>query len=153
MTDTTATTWPAKSSGSESASALVTERGKTTIDDTVVAKIAGIAAREIAGVHNMGTGAARAMGALRERFPGAARQSVTQGVNVEVGERQAAIDVDIVCEYGVRIVDVTNAVRQNIIDRIQDMTGLEVTEVNISVDDVYTGEDRQEEPPPPERVQ
>jgi uncharacterized alkaline shock family protein YloU len=100
----------------------------------------------------MGTGAARAMGALRERLPGSARTSITQGVNVEVGERQAAVDVDIVCEYGVRIVEVTNAVRENIVDRIQDMTGLEVTEVNISVDDVYTGEDRQEEPQP-ERVQ
>ena len=150
MTDTSTTSM--QPSGASRGSALVTDRGRTTIADTVVAKIAGIAAREIAGVHNMGTGAARAMGALRERLPGSARTSITQGVNVEVGERQAAVDVDIVCEYGVRIVEVTNAVRENIVDRIQDMTGLEVTEVNISVDDVYTGEDRQEEPQP-ERVQ
>ena len=150
MTDTSTTAL--QPSSASSGSALVTERGRTTIADTVVAKIAGIAAREIAGVHNMGTGAARAMGALRERLPGSPRTSITQGVNVEVGERQAAIDVDLVCEYGVRIVDVTNAVRQNIVNRIQDMTGLEVTEVNIAVDDVYTGEDRPEEPPP-ERVQ
>ena len=150
MTETSTTA--VQPSGSSGGSALVTERGRTTIADTVVAKIAGIAAREIAGVHNMGTGAVRAMGALRERLPGSARTSITQGVNVEVGERQAAIDVDVVCEYGVRIVDVTNAVRQNIVNRIQDMTGLEVTEVNIAVDDVYTGEDRPEEPQA-ERVQ
>ena len=149
MTETSTTT--PQTTGT-SGSALVTERGRTTIADAVVAKIAGIAAREIPGVHNMGTGAARAMGALRDRLPGAARSTITQGVNVEVGERQAAIDVDIVCEYGVRIVDVTNAVRRNITERIEDMTGLEVTEVNIAVDDVYTGEDRQEEPQP-ERVQ
>ncbi|MGI8758363.1 MAG: Asp23/Gls24 family envelope stress response protein [Acidimicrobiales bacterium] len=148
MTDTTTSTLDNTSSG---ASALVTDRGKTTIAHSVVSKIAGIAAREIAGVYNMGTGSARAMGALRERLPGSARSNVSQGVSVEVGERQAAIDVDIVCEYGVRIVDVANAVRANITDRVQEMTGLEITEVNISVDDVYTGDDKEE--PQPERVQ
>lgn len=148
MTDT-ATMAPEKSGAGTSA--LMTDRGKTTIADSVVAKIAGIAAREISGVHNMGTGSARAMGALRERLPGSTRSNVSQGVSVEVGERQAAIDIDIVCEYGVRIVDVANAVRKNITDRVQDMTGLEITEVNISVDDVYTGDDKEE--PQPERVQ
>lgn len=149
MTDTT-TTVPEATAGSVN-SALVTDRGRTTIAHAVVAKIAGIAAREIAGVHNMGTGAARAMGALRERLPGSTRSNISQGVSVEVGERQTAIDVDIVCEYGVRIADVATAVRSNITSRVQDMTGLEVTEVNISVDDVFTGDDKEE--PPPERVQ
>lgn len=149
MTDTSTTTPATRGGGS---SALVTEHGKTTIAHTVVAKIAGIAAREIAGVHNMGTGTARAMGALRERLPGSTRTNISQGVSVEVGERQAAVDVDIVCEYGVRILDVADAVRKNIIDQVQDMTGLEVTEVNISIDDVFTGDDTNKEPPP-ERVQ
>lgn len=150
MTDTTSTTQEITRSGS---SALVTEHGKTTIAHSVVAKIAGIAAREIAGVHNMGTGTARAMGALRERLPGSTRSNISQGVSVEVGERQAAIDIDIVCEYGVRIVDVANAVRKNITDQVQDMTGLEVTEVNIAVDDIFTGDDSNKEQPQPERVQ
>lgn len=150
MTETT-TTVPGTNPNSGS-SALVTERGRTTIAHAVVAKIAGIAAREIPGVHNMGTGAARAIGALRERLPGSTRSSsISQGVSVEVGERQTAIDVDIVCEYGVRIADVATAVRSNITDRVQEMTGLEVTEVNISVDDVFTGDDSEEAPP--ERVQ
>lgn len=135
---------------SESASALVTDRGRTTIADSVVAKIAGIATREIAGVHDMGTGTARTMGALRDRLPGANQTNVSRGVAVEVGERQAAVDIDIVCEYGVRIVEVADAVRRNITERVQSMTGLEITEVNIAVDDVFTGEDRQE--PQPERV-
>lgn len=125
-------------------SALVTEKGRTSIADSVVAKIAGIATREIAGVYDMGTGTARAVGALRDRLPGATRTNVSRGVAVEVGERQAAVDVDIVCEYGVRIVDVADAVRRNITDRVQNMTGLEITEVNIAVDDVYTGDDDQE---------
>jgi uncharacterized alkaline shock family protein YloU len=131
---------------------LVTTQGKTSIADSVVSKIAGIAAREVAGVHDMGKGAARAFGALKEKLPvGSSSPSVTQGVSVEVGERQAAIDLDLVCDYGVPIADVTQAVRDNVIDRVQRMTGLEVTEVNITVDDVYLGEDdgdsRPSEPP------
>lgn len=137
--------------GKGTSSALVTDKGRTAIADSVVAKIAAIATREIAGVHDMGSGAARAVGALRDRLPGATRTNVSRGVAVEVGERQAAIDIDIVCEYGVRIVDVADAVRRNITDRVQGMTGLEITEVNIAVDDVYTGEEKQE--PQPERVQ
>lgn len=76
------------------------ERGTTTIADVVVAKVAGIAAREIAGVYALGGSAGRAVGALRERIPGGS-VNVTQGVSVEVGEKQVAVDVDIVAEYGV----------------------------------------------------
>ena len=141
---------------SESASKggeLVTEHGKTSIADSVVAKIAGIAAREIAGVHNMGAGSARALGGIREKMPvGGSQPSPTQGVRVEVGERQAAVDCDIVTEYGASIVEVAQAVRDNVIRRVQGMTGLEVTEVNVSVDDVYI-EPPPEEPPPEPRVQ
>ncbi len=126
---------------------LVTPQGKTTIADSVVAKIAGMAAREVAGVHQMGAGAARAFGALKEKLPvGSNEPSVTQGVTVEVGERQAAVDLDLVCEYGVSIVDVAQAVRRNVIQRLEGMTGLEVTEVNITVDDIWMGEDEQERP-------
>ncbi|HEV3400296.1 MAG TPA: Asp23/Gls24 family envelope stress response protein [Acidimicrobiales bacterium] len=140
--------------GSPSPNDLVTPQGKTTIADSVVAKIAGMAAREVAGVHEMGKGAARAFGALKEKLPvGSSEPSVTQGVAVEVGERQAAIELDLVCEYGVPIVDVAQAVRRNVIQRLQAMTGLEVTEVNITVDDIWMGDEEQEEPPAPPRVQ
>jgi uncharacterized alkaline shock family protein YloU len=126
---------------------LVTPQGRTTIADSVVAKIAGTAAREVAGVHEMGKGAARAFGALKEKLPvGSSEASVTQGVSVEVGERQAAVDLDLVCEYGVSIVDVAQAVRRNVIQRLETMTGLEVTEVNITVDDIWMGEDEHEQP-------
>ena len=132
-------------------SGLQTTRGRTTIADSVVAKIAGMAAREIPGVHSMGTGAARALGAVRSRLPGQSTQaSAGQGVSVEVGESQAAVDLDLVTWYGQSIVQVTDAVRANVIERIEAMTGLEVTEVNVSVDDLYVeGEDSQEEPEEP----
>ena len=115
---------------------LVSEQGKTSIADTVVAKIAGIATREISGVHDLGGGAARTVGAIRERIPGA-RTSLSQGVSVEVGERQAAVDLDLVAEYGVSIADLAAAVRRNVIGSVERMTGLEVTEVNITVHDIF----------------
>ncbi|HEX2048855.1 MAG TPA: Asp23/Gls24 family envelope stress response protein [Acidimicrobiales bacterium] len=128
--------------------ALVTGQGKTSIADSVVAKVAGVAAREVSGVHEMGRGAARAFGTIKEKLPGGGSgPNVTQGVSVEVGERQAAIDIDLVVEYGVSIPDVSQAVRDNVIQRVERMTGLQVTEVNISVDDVYLGDDSEPEPP------
>ena len=115
---------------------LVTESGKTRIAEGVVAKISGFATREIPGVHSMGSGIARRVGQLRNLVPGGSEAS-SQGVSVEVGEREAAVDLDIVTWYGQSIVDVADAVRRNVIDRVQAMTGLKVIEVNINVDDVF----------------
>ncbi|MFI2303622.1 Asp23/Gls24 family envelope stress response protein [Actinacidiphila glaucinigra] len=111
-------------------------RGQTTIADGVVAKIAGTAAREVPGIHNLGAGMARAMGAMRERVPGGGTGSVSRGVKVEVGESQAALDLDVVVEYGYAIPDVAAEVRVSVISAVERMTGLEVVEVNLVVDDV-----------------
>ncbi len=118
------------------ATAPTGERGHTTIADNVVAKIAGVAAREIRGVHAMGSGISRTFGAVRSRVPGG-RPNVAQGVSVEVGERQTAIDLDIVVEYGVSIAQLAVAVRENVVSAVERMTGLEVVEVNIAVDDIH----------------
>ena len=127
------------------ASELVTPHGKTSIADSVVEKIAGTSTREVDGVHAMGTGRARALGAIRERIPvGGSGPNPAQGVSVEVGERQAAVDLDIVVDYGVAIVAVAQGVRDNVIRNIERMTGLEVTEVNVSVDDIWLGEEEPE---------
>jgi uncharacterized alkaline shock family protein YloU len=84
--------------------------------------------------------------------PGSSGQpSITQGVAVEVGERQAAIDLDVVTYYGQSIVEVTEAIRRNVIDRVESMTSLEVIEVNIAVGDLHI-EGEPEEPKEP-RVQ
>ncbi|MFE0020593.1 Asp23/Gls24 family envelope stress response protein [Amycolatopsis sp. NPDC059021] len=124
---------------------LVTKQGTTSIADVVVQKIAGLATREVSGVHDVGGGAARAFGAIRDRIPGASA-SVGQGVSVEVGEKQAAVDLQIVVEYGVSIADLARSVRRNVITAIEQMTGLEVVEVNINVNDVYIPGDDDEEP-------
>ncbi|MBK0868619.1 Asp23/Gls24 family envelope stress response protein [Saccharopolyspora sp. HNM0986] len=122
-----------------------TSQGKTTIAASVVQKIAGIAAREISGVHAMGGGVSRAFGAIRERIPGGSGTTSTSGVQVEVGEKQAAIDLDIVVEYGASIVELARAVRRNVITGVERMTGLEVIEVNIAVNDIHLPSDDDEE--------
>lgn len=135
-------TSPTRGPISAKRSELVTEHGKTSIADSVVAKIAGISCREVSGVHDMGSGMSRTFGALKDRLPMGSDQehSPTRGVSVEVGERQAAVDLDIVVEYGVAIVDVAESIRHNVITKVEAMTGLEVTEVNVTVDDVYLGQ-------------
>ncbi|MEU6774777.1 Asp23/Gls24 family envelope stress response protein [Streptomyces sp. NPDC046759] len=137
--------------GRTGAGAPAETRGKTTIADGVVAKIAGMAAREVPGIFSLGAGMARALGAVRERVPGAGG-AVTRGVKVEVGERQAAVDLDVVVEYGVSIVDVAGGVRTNVISAVERMTGLEVVEVNIAVDDVHLPDEEQEAQPDEGRV-
>jgi uncharacterized alkaline shock family protein YloU len=115
---------------------LSTEHGSTTISDVVVAKIVSLATREIDGVFAMGTGSARMIGAVRQRVPGM-QTSFTQGVAVEVGERQAAADIDLVVEYGVAIPDLAASVRNNVINMVERICGLEVTEVNVGIDDIH----------------
>ena len=116
---------------------LPANEGKITVAQGVVQKIAGVACREISGVHAMGVSTSRAFGAVRERIPGSSGPNVAQGVGVEVGETQAAIDLDIVVEYGVSIADLGKAIQRNVKQAVERMTGLEVVEVNINVDDLY----------------
>ncbi|GAA3885399.1 Asp23/Gls24 family envelope stress response protein [Streptomyces sedi] len=119
-------------------------RGRTTIADGVVAKIAGMATRDVVGVHAMGSGLARTFGAVRDRVPGGSR-SVTRGVKAEVGEVQTALDLEIVVEYGVSIPDVSRTVRENVITAVERMTGLEVVEVNVNVVDVKLPDDEEDD--------
>jgi len=127
-------------SSTSSSTDLVSSGGRTTIADSVVSKIAGLAVREVSGVYALGGGASRAVGALRERIPGGSTNHA-QGVSVEVGERQAAVDVQLVAEYGVAIADLAAGIRRNVVASIERMTGLEVTEVNIEVSDIHMESD------------
>ena len=125
---------------------LTTDRGTTSLGDAVVTKVAGIAAREVPGVYELGGGAARAIGSVSQRV-GLGSQR-TQGVSVEVGEREAAIDLTLVIDYGESIPQVSQEVRDNVIKRVEGITGLSVKEVNIAVDDLYfPGDETPSEPP------
>ncbi len=132
-------------SASLSASRVPTDSsapGTTTIAEGVVAKVAGIAAREVAGVYALGGGGARAFGAIRDVINAT---DLAQGVKVEVGETQAAADLTIVVEYPAPIQDVANNVRAAVAGAISRLVGLEVVEVNVEVNDVHVpGDDSTE---------
>ena len=119
---------------------LQTDHGTTTIEENVVAKIAGMAARQVPGVYGMGNAVRRAFSAVTDRIP-TTQTNVTGGITVHKGETQAAIDVTVVVEYGYSILNVCNDIRSNIIDQIEGTTGLEVVEVNINVTDVHLPDD------------
>jgi len=134
-TDEAAATTP-RSASADTGLTLETDRGITTIADEVVAKLAGHACREIEGVASMGTSFRRLLGRVK---PG--EETLTQGVNVEVGKKEAAIDVVILVQYGYAIPTLAQEVRENVIARVEAGTGLIVKEVNIEVDDLQFAED------------
>lgn len=135
-----------------SGAALDSGRGTTTIADAVVSKVVALATREISGVAGIGGGASGAIGGVVGRIRG--EEHATSGVAVEVGERQAAADVTIRVEYPAPIHQVADAVRDNVIDRVESMTGLEVVEVNISVADLtFPGEEEDDDQQQTSRVE
>ncbi|MGG5173196.1 Asp23/Gls24 family envelope stress response protein [Pseudarthrobacter sp. J1738] len=123
------------------ASKAVSNGGTTTVEDSVVAKVAGIATRDIPGVYALGGGAARALGALRDAV---GQTDLTQGISVQVGQTQAAVDLSMIVEYPHPLQDVANKVREAITSQVGKIVGLEVVEVNITVTDVHVPNDDDE---------
>ena len=111
--------------------------GAIKIADEVVSIIAGLAATEIDGIAGMSGGLA---GGIAEML---GRKNFSKGVKVEVGEREAAIDLSIIVKYGVRIPDVALAAQENIKRAIENMTGLSVVEVNVHVQGVSFPEEEE----------
>ena len=120
--------------GLKSDSALGTIR----IADEVVSIIAGLAATEIEGIAGMSGGL---VGGIAEML---GRKNFSKGVKVEVGEREAAIDLYIIVKYGSRIPDVALAAQENIKQAIENMTGLSVVEVNVHVQGVNFPEEEEQ---------
>ncbi len=157
MTDTSEITAPSAAktpgAGPGALAQLQTSKGTTTIDDSVVAKMAAIAAREVDGVADLGGSLTGAISSVVGRIRGAEHR--TSGVGVEVGARQAAVDMSLKITYPSPVHQVADAVRQNVIDRIESLTGLEVVEVNIAVIDLAFpgGEEGDEAAAPSGRVE
>jgi uncharacterized alkaline shock family protein YloU len=132
--------------GRQGQSPLHSDRGTINISDTVVQKIAGIAAQEVEKVQVGGGSAAAVTGFLSSVSStvagGSGGGSPTSGVSVEVGQEEAAVDLRMAIEYGVSIPQVTEAVRRNVINRVENLTGLRCAEVNIVVTDVQFPEER-----------
>lgn len=118
-------------------------QGRTVIAETAVAKVVGVAARGVAGVHALGSGASRSIGAIRE-VVGAA--DLTQGVRVEVGESQVAVDIVLTAEYGYPLQTLANTVRAAVYAAVEDLVGRDVIEVNIEITDVFIPAPESEKP-------
>jgi uncharacterized alkaline shock family protein YloU len=121
---------------SQQSSPLQTERGSTSISDSVVSKIAGIASQEVDGIR-MGSGGSQAVSGLLGSITGGSSGSQTQGVSVEVGQEEAALDLTLTAEYGKSIPQLAQAVRRNVANRVESLVGLRVTEVNITVSNIF----------------
>ncbi|HLI61548.1 MAG TPA: Asp23/Gls24 family envelope stress response protein [Solirubrobacteraceae bacterium] len=132
---TTRATPPTPEASAAGTGRLETERGTTTIAEIVVTKVAGIAAREVAGVHRLGSAVSRAFGAVTQRLQ--VSDGSTQGVNVEVTETDARVSMSVVIDYGESIPEVAQAIRDNVVRRIEATTGLHCAAVDIAVTDLY----------------
>jgi uncharacterized alkaline shock family protein YloU len=121
---------------SQQDSPLQTDRGSTSISDSVVSKIAGIASQEVDGVR-MGSGGSQAVSGIIGSITGGSSGSQTQGVSVEVGQEEAALDLTLTAEYGKSIPQLAEAVRRNVANRVESLVGLRVTEVNITVSNIF----------------
>jgi uncharacterized alkaline shock family protein YloU len=130
-----------RSRQAEQQSPLRSERGNTSVSDAVISQVAGIAAQEVENVQ-MGGSTAAAVGGFLQSVTGGGSANFSRGVSVEAGEEEAAIDLTMAVEYGVSIPQVTEAVRRNVINRVENLVGLRVTEVNITVNDVQFPEER-----------
>jgi uncharacterized alkaline shock family protein YloU len=119
--------------GQRNDSPLLSERGVTTISDTVVSSLAGMAAQEVDGVH-MGGGASRAAGGMLGSITGS--ESRTSGITVEVGRTETAIDLRMGIEYNKNILQTVEEVRRRITDRVESMTGLRIKELNATITDI-----------------
>lgn len=108
-----------------------TDMGSIQIAPEVIEVIAGLATIEIKGVAGMSGGFA---GGIAELL---GRKNLSKGVKVEVGQRQAAVDVSIMIEYGIKIPEVAREIQRNVKYAIESMTGLDVIEVNVHIHDVY----------------
>ncbi len=134
------------SSSQTQGSPLKTDLGTTTISTSVVQQIAGIAAQEVEKVQ-MGGGTSAAVGGFLQSVTGSVTGgggggNFSKGVSAEVGEEEAAIDLTMAIEYGQSIPQLTEAARRNVINRVESLVGLRVTEVNITVNDVQVPEER-----------
>jgi uncharacterized alkaline shock family protein YloU len=132
-------------SGNSQGSPLKSERGNTTISNTVVSQIAGIAAQEVEKVQ-MGGGTSQAVGGLLQSVTGGSSSggNYSRGVTVEVGEEETVVDLTMTVEYGQSIPQLAEAVRRNVINRVESLAGLRVNEVNIVVSDVQIPQDQEQ---------
>jgi uncharacterized alkaline shock family protein YloU/uncharacterized protein YjbJ (UPF0337 family) len=132
FSSSSAVTLPTESAGGSA--------GKTLVSESIIAQVAGIAARDVAGVYALGSSVARALGAVRETISGT---DASQGISIDVDVEAAsvAVNVTIVAEYPAPLQQTAADVREAVVRAVEDLIGMTVTEVNISIIDIHQPED------------
>ena len=108
-----------------------TNMGIVKISDEVVEVIAGLAAADVKGVVGMSDSLASGISHVLS-----GKKNLAKGVKVNVGEDSASIDLNLVVQYGVRIPEIAASVQENVKRAVESMTGLNVSGVNIYVQNV-----------------
>ena len=122
----------------------MSELGNIRISDDVVKTIAARAVSQVEGVCKL------AGGVVDEVSKMLGKRRLTNGVKVEVGEKECSIEAYIIVEYGYKIPHVAQEAQEAILKAVSTLSGLKVVEVNIYVQDVM---DKEEELPEEEEVE
>lgn len=125
---------PAAVAGPAVGAAAPRGSGRTMISEAAVAKVAGIAARAVPGVYSLGSAPSRALGAIRDAVGSSDHAA---GVHAEVGEKQVAVDIELVALYGTPLHALADQIRAAVYSAVEELVGLQVIEVNIEINDVY----------------
>lgn len=112
--------------------------GETTIKDSVIAKVAGLAVREVSGVHAVGSGSPRAIGLILDVISGS---DTTPGVSVSIDDGAVAVQIVLVAVYPVPLVPLADQVRVSVTHAIESLVGLRVSAVNVTITDIYVAEE------------
>jgi uncharacterized alkaline shock family protein YloU len=133
------TTLPANADAVTDAAAQRAGAGVTTIKDSVIGKVAGLAVQEVPGVHALGSTPVRAIGAIVETI---SRAEVNSGVSVELGEDGVTVHIVLVAAYPVPLTVLAEQVRESVSQAIEGLVGMTVNAVNVTITDIYVAEDQ-----------
>jgi len=111
-------------------------RDRLTYDTEVIKKITAIATMKADGILGM---SGSFFSSIKETFGG--DEDITKGISADVGEKQAAIDLEVYVEYGKEIPKIYQSIKREVAENIKTMTGLELVEFNMNVADVFTREE------------
>lgn len=126
----------------------VYENSKLTFEDAVIAKIAGKTSQNIDGILSMDGGF---FSDIADKFRSG--KDLTKGIDVEIGEKQVAIDMDILIEYGKSAKEIFEKLTKAVVQEVEQITGLTVIEVNVHVSDVLTKKEWQKQNSSKEEVE
>lgn len=110
-------------------------KGELTYDDKVIQKIIGLSLEKVSGLLAVDGGF---FSNLTDKLINT--DNVTNGVNVEVGKEQVAVDLNVVVEYQKNVPALYDEIKKVVVEEVSKMTDLEVVEVNVNVVDIKTKE-------------